>query len=67
MGAPVDRITLKLSLIHIYFIDNTERSISFLLGDGAGAAVVGVSDEPGIAPTVWGSDGSRWGTVGMTH
>ena len=24
------------------FIDNTERSISFLLGDGAGAAVVGV-------------------------
>ena len=44
-----------------------ERSISFLLGDGAGAAVVGVSDEPGIAPTVWGSDGSRWGTVGMTH
>ena len=49
------------------FIDNTERSISFLLGDGAGAAVVSVSDEPGIAPTVWGSDGSRWGTVGMTH
>ena len=49
------------------FIDKTERSISFLLGDGAGAAVVGVSDEPGIAPTVWGSDGSRWGTVGMTH
>lgn len=49
------------------FIDNTERTISFLLGDGAGAAVVGVSDEPGIAPTVWGSDGSRWGTVGMTH
>ena len=49
------------------FIDNTERSISCLLGDCAGAAVVGVSDEPGIAPTVWGSDGSRWGTVGMTH
>ena len=49
------------------FIDNTERSISFLLGDGAGAAVVGVSGEAGIAPTVWGSDGSRWGTVGMTH
>lgn len=49
------------------FIDNTERSISFLLGDGAGAAVVSVSDEPGIAPTIWGSDGSRWGTVGMTH
>ncbi|MFW0168955.1 beta-ketoacyl-ACP synthase III [Rothia sp. P4278] len=49
------------------FIDNTERSISFLLGDGAGAAVVGVSDTPGIGPTIWGSDGERWGAVGMTH
>jgi 3-oxoacyl-[acyl-carrier-protein] synthase-3 len=49
------------------FIDNSERSISFLLGDGAGAVVVGRSETPGIAPTVWGSDGSRWDTVGMTH
>lgn len=49
------------------FIDGTERSISFLLGDGAGAVVVGTSDEPGIAPTIWGSDGARWDTVGMTH
>ena len=57
--------TAKHVLVIGDFIDNTERTISFLLGDGAGAAVVGVSDEPGIAPTVWGSDGSRWGTVGM--
>ncbi|MCP3426333.1 ketoacyl-ACP synthase III [Rothia sp. AR01] len=49
------------------FIDNTERSISFLLGDGAGAVVVGRSETPGIAPTVWGSDGSRWDTVSMSH
>lgn len=49
------------------FIDNTERTISFLLGDGAGAAVVGASTEPGIAPTVWGSDGARWDTIGMSH
>lgn len=49
------------------FIDNTERTISFLLGDGAGAAVVGTSQEPGIAPTVWGSDGERWDKVSMTH
>lgn len=48
-------------------IDNHERTISFLLGDGAGAAVVGPSDEPGISPTVWGSDGSKWDTIGMTH
>ncbi|MCT1367389.1 beta-ketoacyl-ACP synthase III [uncultured Kocuria sp.] len=49
------------------FIDNSERSISFLLGDGAGAAVVGPSDHPGISPTVWGSDGSKWETINMTH
>lgn len=49
------------------FIDDTERTISFLLGDGAGAAVVSTSDSPGISPTVWGSDGSRFDTVGMTH
>ena len=48
-------------------IDNTERTISFLLGDGAGAVVVGPSDTPGIAPSVWGSDGSKAGAIGMTH
>lgn len=48
-------------------IDNTERSISFLLGDGAGAVVIGPSDTPGIGPSVWGSDGSKWDAIGMTH
>jgi 3-oxoacyl-[acyl-carrier-protein] synthase III len=48
------------------FIDPTDRSISFLLGDGAGAAVVGPSDSPGISKSVWGSDGSKWDAVGMT-
>ena len=47
------------------FANPTDRTISFLLGDGAGAAVVGPSDEPGIGPTVWGSDGSKWDSVGM--
>lgn len=47
------------------FIDPTDRTISFLLGDGAGAAIVGPSDTPGISPTVWGSDGSHWDAVGM--
>jgi 3-oxoacyl-[acyl-carrier-protein] synthase-3 len=48
------------------FIDPTDRSISFLLGDGAGAAIVGPSDTPGISQSVWGSDGSKWEAVGMT-
>ncbi len=47
-------------------IDPTDRTISFLLGDGAGAAIVGPSDFPGISPTVWGSDGSQWDAVSMT-
>ncbi|MRH29816.1 beta-ketoacyl-ACP synthase III [Microbacterium sp. SYP-A9085] len=46
-------------------VDPTDRSISFLLGDGAGAVVVGPSDTPGIGPTVWGSDGSKAELVGM--
>jgi 3-oxoacyl-[acyl-carrier-protein] synthase-3 len=46
-------------------VDPADRSISFLLGDGAGAAVIGPSDTPGIAPTVWGSDGSKADAVGM--
>jgi 3-oxoacyl-[acyl-carrier-protein] synthase-3 len=48
------------------YIDPTDRSISFLLGDGAGAAIVGPSDSPGISKSLWGSDGSKWEAVGMT-
>jgi len=48
-------------------VDPADRSISFLLGDGAGAVVIGPSEYPGIAPTVWGSDGSKADAVGMNH
>lgn len=47
-------------------VSPTDRSISFLLADGAGAVVVGPSDTAGIGPTVWGSDGEKWDTIGMT-
>lgn len=46
-------------------VDPTDRTISFLLGDGAGAVVLGPSDEVAISPVVWGSDGSRADAVGM--
>ncbi len=49
------------------FAKPTDRTISFLLADGAGAAIVGPSDTPGISPTVWGSDGSKWDAVGMDN
>lgn len=49
------------------FIDPTDRSISFLLGDGAGAVVIGPSDTPGIGPTVWGSDGGQAQLIRQTQ
>lgn len=48
-------------------VDPTDRSISFLLGDGAGAAVLGPSDTPGVSLSQWGSDGSKAHLVGMNH
>lgn len=39
--------------------DTSDRATAFLFGDGAGAAVIGPSDEPAIGPTVWGSDPSQ--------
>ncbi|WP_300679327.1 beta-ketoacyl-ACP synthase III [Nocardioides sp.] len=55
-----------------------DRGTAFIFADGAGAAVIGPSDEPGIAPVVWGSSGDRadlirqnvdwltWGTAADT-
>ena len=45
------------------FTDKTDRGSAFIFGDGAGAAIVGPSDFPGISPTVWGSDGAKWKTI----
>jgi 3-oxoacyl-[acyl-carrier-protein] synthase-3 len=39
--------------------DPTDRSTAVIFADGAGAAVVGPSDEPGIGPVAWGSDGDQ--------
>lgn len=47
-------------------VNPTDRSISFLLGDGAGAAVVGPAGTPGISKSVLGSDGSKWDAVAMS-
>lgn len=45
------------------FTDKHDRGTAFIFGDGAGAAVVGRSDYPGIGPTVWGSDGDNWDLI----
>ncbi|PXY27204.1 beta-ketoacyl-ACP synthase III [Prauserella muralis] len=38
-------------------VDPADRSTAIIFADGAGAALVGPSDEPGIGPVVWGSAG----------
>jgi 3-oxoacyl-(acyl-carrier-protein) synthase III len=47
--------------------DETDKSTAFLFADGAGAAVVGPAERPGIGPVVWGSDGSRLDVIAMTN
>lgn len=47
------------------WLDMTDRSTCIILGDGAGAAVVGPSDEPSIGPVVWGSDGEQFDSVAI--
>jgi 3-oxoacyl-[acyl-carrier-protein] synthase III len=43
--------------------DRTDRSTAFIFADGAGAAVVGPADDPGIGPVVWGSDGQKYDLI----
>ena len=40
-----------------------DRSTAFLFSDGAGAAIIGASDEPGIGPVVWGSRSDQLKTI----
>lgn len=39
------------------WVDQYDRANAIIFADGAGAAVVGPSDEPGIGPVAWGSAG----------
>lgn len=43
--------------------DLHDRGTAFIFADGAGAAVVGPSDSPGIGPVVWGSDGEQFDLI----
>ncbi|MBB6629889.1 ketoacyl-ACP synthase III [Nocardioides sp. KIGAM211] len=44
-------------------LDLHDRGTAFIFADGAGAAVVGPSDTPGIGPVVWGSDGEQFDLI----
>jgi len=43
--------------------DVGDRGTAFIFADGAGAAVVGPSETPGIGPVVWGSDGEQFDLI----
>lgn len=43
--------------------DGRDRGTAFIFADGAGAAVVGPSQTPGIGPVVWGSDGEQYDLI----
>ena len=43
--------------------DLHDRGTAFIFADGAGAAVVGPSEQPGIGPVVWGSDGEQFDLI----
>ncbi|WP_432095314.1 ketoacyl-ACP synthase III [Streptomyces sp. bgisy100] len=46
--------------------DVTDRSTAFLFGDGAGAVVVGPSEEPAMGPSIWGSEGDKADVITQT-
>jgi 3-oxoacyl-[acyl-carrier-protein] synthase III len=43
--------------------DPHDRGTAFIFADGAGAAVVGPSEQAGIGPVVWGSDGEQYDLI----
>jgi len=43
--------------------DTEDRGTAFIFSDGAGAVVIGPSDQPGIGPVVWGSDGEQFDLI----
>lgn len=47
--------------------DTSDRSTAFIFADGAGAALVGPSETPGIGPVVWGSDGEQADAIHQTR
>ncbi len=44
-------------------LDMTDRTNCFIFGDGAGAVVLGPTDELELGPVVWGSDGSQYNAI----
>ena len=48
------------------FTDPNDRATAFIFADGAGAVLIGPSDEVGIGPTAWGSDSDQRDAITMS-
>lgn len=49
------------------WVNPDDRGSAFIFADGAGAVVVGPSEEPAIGPVVWGADGDQREAITMTQ
>jgi 3-oxoacyl-[acyl-carrier-protein] synthase-3 len=47
------------------YTDLNDRSTAVIFADGAGAAVLGPAETPGIGPVVWGSDGDQFTAIAI--
>jgi len=47
------------------YTDPDDRATAFIFADGAGAVVIGASQEPGIGPVEWGSDADSRDAIQM--
>ncbi|MGF1431385.1 beta-ketoacyl-ACP synthase III [Kitasatospora sp. LaBMicrA B282] len=47
--------------------DKHDRSTAFIFGDGAGAAIVGPSEVPGIGKVIWGADATQKDVISQTE
>lgn len=48
------------------FTNSEDRATSFIFADGAGAVLIGPSQESGIGPTAWGSDSDQRDAITMS-
>lgn len=48
------------------YTDPDDRATAFIFADGAGAVVIGQSDQPRIAQTIWGSDADSRDAIMLT-
>lgn len=44
-------------------LDMTDRTNCFIFGDGAGAVVVGPTEDQQLGPVIWGSDGTQFNAI----